>query len=169
VAELPDRALGDWQSYGPPDWMPEVIEWPVRWVVNLWLVPLPELEDRVDRESFPKWVQALGQAVKDHVATLPSAGGCNLDLTWAVWPNSEARFWVRLSPNRGEARMASGLRQRLHRLPPPRVRRPVVCSSALLLWGGGGVNQPLLTFAWLRDLQGLGGTVDEILAALRPM
>jgi hypothetical protein len=169
VAELPDRALGDWQSYGPPDWMPEIIEWPVRWVVNFWLVPLPELEVRVDRESFPKWVQALGQTVKEHVARLPSAGGCNLDLTWAVWPGGAVRFWVRLSPDRGEARMSRGLRQRLYRITPPRVRRPVVCSSAFLLWGGGGVNQPLLTNAWLRDLQGLGGAVDEILGALRPM
>jgi hypothetical protein len=163
-------AQSGWQSYGPSDWMPEIIEWPVCWAINLWHHSLEEVEKRVQVAEFREWMRALGRTVTEFFIGQPAQAGCNLSLTWAVWPTRKARFWIDLSPNRGQARVADGLRRRLYQLPPPPVTRPLLSSAAFLVWGGGGVmSQPLLTTSWQADLEGPGGDTDEILQRLYPI
>jgi hypothetical protein len=163
-------AQSGWQSYGSSDWMPEVFEWPVSWALNYWHHSLADVEKRVQVAEFQEWMRALGRTVTEFFIGQPAQAGCNLCLTWAVWPTRKARFWIDLSPNRGQARVADGLRRRLHQLPLPSVTAPLLSSAAFLVWGGGGVmTQPLITTSWQAEFEGPGGITDEILQRLYPI
>src|SRR5262249_24572752 len=112
----------DWVSIEPPDWMPEILEWPVTWAVNFWHHPVEELKKRTrQRDELQAWVAGLTRRVTDYFVPLSPGPGRNLDLTWAVWPGRLARFWITLQPGRARPELVEGLRQQLLQLPVPDV------------------------------------------------
>src|SRR5262249_25156348 len=158
-----------WVRVDPPDWMPEIIEWPVKWTLNFWQHSREDMEARIrQRDELRAWVAALGATVTEYFVAQPPGSGQNLDLTWAIWPGRLARFWITLQPGGGQSKLVAGLRQLLLQLPVPDVKAPLLSHFAFLIWGGAGVSTSLMSMDWLGDYEGPGASVGEILQNLKP-